>query len=64
MWQLKEHLHRGEFTPEAGLVCVDFLVRHGVITASNEPNYMDIIVGMHRKLSSPGPRYGKAWLYI
>ncbi|KNC99157.1 uncharacterized protein SPPG_05414 [Spizellomyces punctatus DAOM BR117] len=56
--ELKEHLYSGEFTPEAGLVVIDFLIRHGFVTAMNEPDYIDILSGMHRELVSPGPQYG------
>ncbi|KAI8824442.1 uncharacterized protein EV422DRAFT_320762 [Fimicolochytrium jonesii] len=54
---VQAHLHRGEFMPESGLVIIEFLIRFGVITASNEPDYVEIIMGMHRKLRAPGPRF-------
>lgn len=33
----------GAFKPNAALVAVDFLIRHGLITADNEPDYCKII---------------------
>ncbi|KAJ3282850.1 hypothetical protein HK104_010680 [Borealophlyctis nickersoniae] len=60
LWSLeevKEHLHLGEFMPESGLVIVDFLVRHGYMNASNEPDYVDVLSAMRRHLPFPGPTY-------
>ena len=54
---IKELLLRNEFTPEASLVIVDFFIRHGEITPSNEPYYLDIMSLLHRSLPFPSPRY-------
>jgi isopentenyldiphosphate isomerase len=43
----------GHFKPNCALVIVDFLIRHGIITPENEPNYHDIVLRCHRK--SPFP---------
>ncbi|KAJ3017137.1 hypothetical protein HKX48_003691 [Thoreauomyces humboldtii] len=61
LWSLhevKEHLHRGEFMNESGLVIIDFLIRKGFVTAMNEPDYVEIVSRMHRHLAAPGPRFG------
>ncbi|OMH85865.1 hypothetical protein AX774_g580 [Zancudomyces culisetae] len=44
-----------EFKPNCLLVVVDFLIRHGFITASNEPEYLNIIDSLHAPLPFPGP---------
>lgn len=46
-------LQKGEFKPNCGLVMVDFLIRHGYITAENEPNFIAIFNKMHRHLPFP-----------
>jgi 8-oxo-dGTP pyrophosphatase MutT (NUDIX family) len=39
-----------EFKPDAAVVVVDFLIRHGVVTADNERNFVRINEHMHRRL--------------
>jgi 8-oxo-dGTP pyrophosphatase MutT (NUDIX family) len=39
-----------EFKPNCGLVVIDFLIRHGLITADNEPGYLEIQQRLHRPL--------------
>jgi hypothetical protein len=46
-----------QFTPEAGLVVLDFLIRHGIVTAENEPEYLEISMGLHRCLPFPSAKY-------
>lgn len=56
LMEIKEVLQRlrnGEFKPNCGLVVVDFLIRHGVITPANEPNYLEIVSRCHRRLPFP-----------
>lgn len=43
----------GEFKPNCCLVMLDFFVRHGIITAENEEDYLDIVMGLRRKLPMP-----------
>jgi hypothetical protein len=38
------------------LVAIDFMVRHGFITADNDPDYIDLSYHLHRKLPFPGPK--------
>lgn len=42
-----------EFKPSCAVVMIDFLVRHGVITAENEPDYAEIVSRLHRLLPLP-----------
>ncbi|KAJ3189344.1 hypothetical protein HDU85_002973 [Gaertneriomyces sp. JEL0708] len=42
------------FTPEAGMVVIDFLVRHGIVYPGNEPNYLAVCKGLRRDLVPPG----------
>lgn len=42
-------LRRGDdFKFNVPLVIIDFLIRHGVIDGENEPDYLDLISGLHR----------------
>lgn len=51
--QVKEHMARDQFKPNCALVLMDFFVRHGIITAENEPDYVEIVSRLHRKLPFP-----------
>ncbi|KAJ3033604.1 hypothetical protein HDV00_006030 [Rhizophlyctis rosea] len=55
--EVKAHLHNKEFMPESALVVIDFLIRHGFIHAMNEPDYLEILEGLHRRLPFPGPMF-------
>ena len=46
-------LRNKEFKPNCALVMVDFLIRHGYITPENEPNYLELVTRMHRRLPFP-----------
>ena len=48
--EVQEALLAKQFKPDAAIVLVDFLIRHGVITAENEGNYVDIMMHLHRRL--------------
>lgn len=54
--EVREALRRGEFKPNTALVMLDFFVRHGVLTPENEPDYVEIVARLHRRLPFPGPR--------
>ncbi|KAK6441207.1 hypothetical protein LTR95_002567 [Oleoguttula sp. CCFEE 5521] len=47
---LKAAMLREEFKDDSAVVLVDFLIRHGVITPENEPEFVDITMRLHRKL--------------
>ncbi|KAI5923633.1 NUDIX domain-containing protein [Camillea tinctor] len=53
--QVREALAQGRFKPNCALVVLDFLVRHGILTPENEPDFDEIVRRMHRKLPFPGP---------
>jgi 8-oxo-dGTP pyrophosphatase MutT (NUDIX family) len=38
------------FKFNCALVVIDFLIRHGHLTADNEPDYCEIVTGLHREL--------------
>jgi len=35
------------FKPNCALVLLDFMIRHGLITAENEPNFLEIMTRLH-----------------
>lgn len=48
--EVKRDLSAGKFTTEAGIVMLDFLVRHAIVTPANEPDYPEILQLLHRNL--------------
>ncbi|KAJ1548705.1 hypothetical protein HK405_000389 [Cladochytrium tenue] len=52
------HLAAGAFMPESGLVVVDFLLRHGLVDPSSEPDYARVAQGLRRPLPFPAARFG------
>lgn len=48
--EVQSALRRGEFKPSCAMVMLDFLIRHGYITAENEPDYQEIVSRLHRRL--------------
>ncbi|RKP39340.1 NUDIX hydrolase domain-like protein [Dimargaris cristalligena] len=57
MSELRERLLAGEYKPNCALVCLDFMIRHGVLTPENEPDYLAIIQSMRRALPLPVPSF-------
>lgn len=55
--QVKRDLADGKFKNNCAVVMLDFLIRHKIITASNEPHFHTICRRMHRKLPFPGPHH-------
>lgn len=56
LWTLDETkaaLARGEFKPNTALVLLDFFIRHGILTEENEPDFVEILARLHRKLPMP-----------
>ncbi|KAJ5713412.1 uncharacterized protein N7483_010593 [Penicillium malachiteum] len=51
--EVREALARGEFKPNCAVVIIDFFIRHGLLTAENEPDFLDIISRLHRRLEYP-----------
>ncbi|KAJ2547042.1 hypothetical protein EV175_005376 [Coemansia sp. RSA 1933] len=57
LWTTDEVLAKvraGLFAPNCTLGAIDFMIRHGVINAENEPDYLEIIDNIHAKLPFPG----------
>ena len=52
-----DKLKKGEFTSNATIVMLDFLIRHGIITPESEPDYVEICLSLKRSLPFPGPKY-------
>lgn len=51
--ETKKALANGEFKPNCSLVLIDFFIRHGIVTPENEPDYLEILARMHRRLEFP-----------
>ncbi|KAI8146173.1 NUDIX hydrolase domain-like protein [Fennellomyces sp. T-0311] len=56
MDQVKKTILNNEWKPNCALVTIDFMIRHGILTADNEPDFIDIITRLHRRLEFPNPR--------
>jgi 8-oxo-dGTP pyrophosphatase MutT (NUDIX family) len=50
---VREAMGRGEFKPNCALVVLDFFVRHGLLNAENERNYIEVVARLHRRLEFP-----------
>lgn len=53
--EIRQRMQTGEFKPNSALVIIDFLIRHGAITAETEPRYIEIVSLLHNNLGLPGP---------
>lgn len=51
--EVYEAIFKGEFKPNCVLVMLDFFIRHGVLTAGNCPEYLDILTRIRRRLPVP-----------
>lgn len=51
--EIKVALANGEFKPNCALVLIDFFIRHGILTPENEPDYLEIMARLHRRLEFP-----------
>lgn len=61
--EVKESLKGGEWKPNCAVVIIDFLIRHGIITPENEPDYLEIVARMHRRLPFPMASYTLKQIY-
>lgn len=50
---VKRHLTMGGFKTNCALVLLDFFLRHGILTAENEPLDAEIVSRLHRRLPFP-----------
>jgi isopentenyldiphosphate isomerase len=51
--EVKEALANGEFKPNCGIIILDFMIRHGILTVDEEKNYTEILSRLHRRLDFP-----------
>jgi 8-oxo-dGTP pyrophosphatase MutT (NUDIX family) len=51
--EVQAALAEGRFKPNCALLLIEFLIRHGIITAENEPNYIEIVSRCHRRFAFP-----------
>lgn len=51
--EVQEALANGEFKPNCALILVEFFVRHGILTAETDSDYIEIVSRLHRKLEFP-----------
>ncbi|KAI1352404.1 NUDIX hydrolase domain-like protein [Xylaria sp. FL0043] len=58
--EVRQELLKGNYKPNCALIVADFFIRHGIITAENEPDYAEILQRLHRKLPFPGPHQAYA----
>ncbi|KAG0309212.1 hypothetical protein BGZ98_004512 [Dissophora globulifera] len=59
LWTMNEVLdaiQQGEFKPNCACACLHFMIRHAVLTPENEPNYLDIVQRLHRRIEFPSPK--------
>ncbi len=59
--EVKAAMRGGQFKPSCATVMVDFFVRHGLITPENEPDYVEIVSRLHRKLPFRTNRRTENW---
>ncbi|EFX03798.1 thiamin pyrophosphokinase-related protein [Grosmannia clavigera kw1407] len=53
--EVRDQLARGLYKPNCAVVMIDFLLRHGLLTRDDEPDYDAIVARLHRVLPFPGP---------
>ncbi len=61
LWNLnkvKESILNNEWKLNSGVVAIDFMMRHGFIQPDEEPDFIDIMYHLHRRLPFPSPRRG------
>ena len=51
--EIQRAMAGGDFKPNCNLVMIDFFVRYGILTAESEPDFVDIVSRLHRKLLVP-----------
>ena len=51
--EVQQAMAAGQFKPNCALVLLEFFVRHGILTAENEPDYIEIVARLHRRLEFP-----------
>lgn len=54
---IKRDLAAGKYKTNCSVVMLDFFIRHGILTAAEEPQLAEIEKRMHRELPFPGPHW-------
>ncbi|ORX86951.1 hypothetical protein BCR32DRAFT_228392 [Anaeromyces robustus] len=57
--EIIKRLKKNEFKVNSGIVIIDFMIRHGILTHSMEENYLEILSNIHRPIPFPGPNFIK-----
>ena len=50
---VQQALAEGQFKPNCAMLLLDFFVRHGILTAENERDYVEIVSRLHRRMPFP-----------
>ncbi|KIX04339.1 uncharacterized protein Z518_05207 [Rhinocladiella mackenziei CBS 650.93] len=53
--EVQNAMAAGKFKPNCAHLLLEFFVRHGILTPENEPDYVEIVARLHRKLEFPTP---------
>ncbi|KAK5078166.1 hypothetical protein LTR64_003429 [Lithohypha guttulata] len=51
--EAQEAMAAGRFKPNCALLLLEFFVRHGIVTPENEPDYLELVSRLHRRLEFP-----------
>ncbi|KAJ5086491.1 hypothetical protein NUU61_007798 [Penicillium alfredii] len=51
--EVQQALSNGEFKPNCAIIMIDFFIRHGLLTPENEPDYLEIVARLHRRMEHP-----------
>ncbi|RVX67567.1 hypothetical protein B0A52_08095 [Exophiala mesophila] len=51
--EVQTAMANGKFKPNCAHLLLEFFVRHGIMTAENEPDYLQIVSKLHRRLEFP-----------
>ena len=53
LWSVREvvgALREGRFKPNCAVAWIDFLIRHGFVDGGNEPDYLELVSRIHRRI--------------
>ncbi|KAF8461382.1 NUDIX hydrolase domain-like protein [Kalaharituber pfeilii] len=51
--KVRKALRAGRFKTNCAIMVLDFFIRHNIITPENEPDYLEIVARIHRRLEFP-----------
>lgn len=55
--EVRQSLKQGNWKPNCSAVIIDFLIRHSILTPENEPDYLEIMARLHRRLPFPTVKF-------